>query len=136
MSDGIQIPVARKYARRGFTVIALLALSLVMARPICDVYRLQVSPSQSGPVAVMDHSHGEALHHEDSEPCCASIDDGTLTVLAATATPEATSLPPLPTATTSLLNWRATARSLAAANPPDRPPDSQPYYARSARILI
>ena len=136
MSDGIQIAVNRGNARRGIVVFALLALTLVLARPICDVYQLQGSQPHSGHLAAADRAHGDTSHHEDPEPCCASIDDGTVTVLAASAIPEPTSLPPLPAATTSLLNWRATAGSLAAPMPPDRPPDSQPYYARSARILI
>ncbi|MEO8144631.1 MAG: hypothetical protein ABI654_10485 [Betaproteobacteria bacterium] len=136
MSDGIKIAVSGGNAKRGFVVFALLALTLVMARPICDVYRLQGTPSQSGPVAAVGHAHGEASHHADSEPCCAAIDDGTLTVLAASAIPEPTSLSPVPAATTSLLNWRATTCSFAVAIPPDRPPDSLAYCARSARILI
>ena len=136
MSSGIQFLVTRRLAKRGFVVFALLALSLVLARPICDVYLLQGSPSQSGPVAPADHALGETSHHEDSEPCCASVEDGTLAVPATAVTPTGKSPAPLLMAAASLPGWRTAARSPGAAIPPDRPPTSQPYYARSARILI
>ena len=135
MSDGLQFPIARRYASRGFVVFALLALFLVMARPICDVYELQGSPSESGLVAA-DHAHGEASHHEDSKPCCASVEDGTLTVPSTTMSSAVKSSPSIPALTASLPQGRAAARLLSELIPPDRPPDPQPYYARSARILI
>jgi len=117
-------------------VLALLALSLVLARPICDVYQLQGSSSHSGTSVAANHAHGEASHHEDSEPCCASIEDGTLVVPAAVATPAVKSPASLLVATASLPGWLDATPFPAEAIPPHRPPDSQPYYARSARILI
>jgi hypothetical protein len=136
MNSAIQYPVTLKLARPGFVVFALLALSLVLARPVCDAYHLQGGPSQSGPVADAGHALGEALHHEDSAPCCASLEDGALAVPATVAIPAVKLPASLLAATASLPGWRAATLLLAAEIPPDRPPVSRPYYARSARILI
>ena len=121
--------------RRGFVLFALLALSVVMARPICDLHQFQGNSSQSGSVVATGHVLGEAPGHEGSEPCCGSVQDGTLAVLAAAVTPVVKSPVFLLVATVSLPGWRAAASSPAAAILAERSPASQPYHVRSARIL-
>lgn len=136
MNAGIQTPATGMRASRGLVVFALLALSLVLARPICDAHWLLGSRSHSGPFAAADHAQDGASHNEDAGPCCASIEDGTLAVPATTVIPAVKSPAPALVATASLTGWREAAPSLAAAIVPGRPPDPQSYYARSARILI
>jgi hypothetical protein len=113
MSIGLRFAPLRNLAPRAFLLLALLAVSAVLAAPICDALELP----------------GEV--HE--EQCCASLNDGTpVAPTAATSTCE----PPAFVAYVAWSpDWRAV-RWPAAAIPPDRPPLTRPYYTRSARILI
>ena len=118
-----------RLARGGFVVLALVALFVALARPLCDV-------PHSGPVIAAVEAGAEATPHGHSGTCCSSMHDGSL-VVTATAAAEAFKSPPGPVlAPASLPAWRAASVSLAARIPPDRPPALKPYYARSARILI
>jgi hypothetical protein len=125
----------RNISRRGFVVLALVALFVVLARPLCDAYHWHGAP-QSGPAIAAVHAIGEAPQHGHSELCCASMQDGTLvgsaTVVTAAFKSPAAAVP----AAVFLPGWRAAPFSLTAPLPPDRAPLLRPYYARSARILI
>ena len=139
MSDATQLPVTQRLVRRRFVVFALLALLVVLARPICDAYhvhQLPSSSSQTGPTFVSDHALGNGSHHEDSEPCCASVEDGNLAAPATALAPIVKSPVHLLVATASLPGGLSPGLSRNAAILPERPPHPQPYYARSARILI
>lgn len=114
MSKAIRLLLSLRIARRAFAVLALIAVATALAQPFCDVHQ------------------AEALHQED---CCASLTDGSVAVQAKMVVPVLKSPAVLPAATASLTGWR-TAQGPAVAIPPDRPPISRPYHARSARILI
>ena len=126
--------VTRKQARRGFFVLVLLALSIVLARPICEVYQHRDNPAKSGLVAA-GHSAGETWHQEDPEPCCASIEARSLAAPASAVAPAIKSPVTVPLASAWLM-WRTAAFSPPAPLPPNGLPFLQSYYARSARILI
>lgn len=135
MSLGRHIAPAGSAAKRGFVVLALLALSLVIARPICDAYAAGAGTAAPAQMLASDHAGNAEPHEDESAPCCSSLEDGALAASAA-AFPAAEKpgsfafLPPSP-----LEAWPATARRLAPV-PPDRPPLSLPYHARTARLLI
>ena len=122
-------------ARRLFLALALLALGVVLARPICDASHAKGAPFLEGGLAAAAHySDGQAAHHDDSDPCCVSVDDASL-VVGTTALVSDAKPPALPMAQASSA-WRSTPRSLDPAIPPDQPPMSRPYHARSSRLLI
>jgi hypothetical protein len=103
-----------RLAKGFFAALALLAVTLALASPVCDAFDLP----------------GD-IHQED---CCASLADETPVPPA--AAPSGLKPPvfaPLPAVWSP--QWRAVAWS-AAAIPPDRPPLTRPYHARSARLLI
>ena len=130
---GMRFLVTRKQARWGVFVLALLALSTALARPICEVYQHQDNPSKSGLVAA-GHSAGEISHHEHPEPCCASVEAQSLAAPASAVASAIKSPVTVPLASASLL-WRTATFSLPAPLPPNGPPVFPSYYARSARIL-
>lgn len=136
MSGEAYSAMNRTLARGGFVVLALIALFVALARPLCDAHRLQGDVSHPGPVIAAVEAMAEAALHGHSGTCCSSMHDGSLTV-PATAAAEAFKSPPGPVlAPASLPAWRVASVSLATRIPPDRPPGLKPYYARSARILI
>ena len=135
MNSRIQSAVARRLARRGVSVFAFLALSMGLARPICDAYLPHGSPAQSGTIAFAGHASSEPSRHADARLRCASVEDGRLVEQAAALTP-VKSPAPLPVAKASLPGSRTAALARAAAIPSDRPPVTHRYHARSARILI
>jgi hypothetical protein len=125
----------RKAGRRAFVALALLALSIVLARPICDAYEQPSAASQSAPLAVAQHDAGESAHHSDeSGPCCASVDEAAL-VASAIPVPTTDQSPLLiPTAPLALRPSVVSRR--AALHPPQPPPRTLSFHARSARILV
>ena len=135
MSSNPRFTMKRDIARRGFVVLALVALFVVLARPLCDAYHWQGLP-QSGPALAAVHAIGEAPPHGHSELCCASMQDGTLVVPANAVTAAFKSPAAAVPAAVFLPGWRAASFSLTAPLPPDRAPPLRRYYARSARILI
>jgi hypothetical protein len=106
-----------RLAKTLFLVLALLAVSAVLARPICDLDRLPGNVHQ---------------HHQ--EDCCASLKAGTPVVTPDAAAPSVKLPAFLPLTAAWLAEWYAVAWP-AVAVPPDRPPLSRPYHARSTRIL-
>lgn len=129
MSTANQFAWFRKTARRGFAVLALVALVLVLARPICDAF--------GGGLAALGHLAGteQQSNHDDSDPCCASIGDG-----APLAPASAIAIAQLPGAILIAAflagSWISAMRRRIALVPPDRPPLPRRYYARTARILV
>jgi hypothetical protein len=116
MSNTIGLVMSLRLTKGVFAALALLAVSVALASPICDRYELP----------------GNAPHHEDG---CASLKDGTPAVPPTAAAPSVKPPPFLPLATGWSTEWRAV-NWPAAAIPPARPPITRPYHARSARILI
>jgi hypothetical protein len=119
----------RLSASRAFFLLALLAVAVLLARPICDAYRSHPGTAEPA-VAVADHTVGG-----ESELCCEGLDE--VAVISAstgsadfeddsTAAAPFDAVPP----------WRPVYLAFSPPLPPDRPPISRPYYARSARILI
>ena len=114
MSIELRLRPWRALVKMVFVLLALLAVWAVLASPICDALG----------------AAGE-VHQED---CCASVDDGSpVPPAAATFAFEPSVFAPLPLP--RWREWRAVT-SPAVAIPPDHPPLTRPYHARSARILI
>jgi hypothetical protein len=113
MSNAIRFLLSLRLARGVFGLLALLAVSAALAQAFCDLQDVK------------------ALHHDD---CCASLEAGVLAVPSTAAIPTGTPAPVLAPAAWPL--WRPAALMLSAHIPPDRPPLTRPYHARSARILI
>lgn len=125
-----------KPAKRCFVLLALFALSLVLVRPVCDAYR--TTGAAAGPVQVVtaQHSADESTYHDDSDPCCDSIETAALVApsgVATVATKPSTVL-------FAAAPWNAdiffSLPQRRFTLPPDRPPILAMYYARTARILI
>lgn len=114
MSKAVHTVLSLTAARLAFAVLAFLAVATVLAQPFCDLHE------------------DEALHQED---CCASLADGTVAVPATAVVTGFKARAVLPPAAAWPAGWR-TAQGPEPAIPPDRPPISRPYHARSARILI
>lgn len=126
----------RKRPWRGVVALALLALSVVMARPICDAYALGTSASQPAPEAAAQHGAGGAAHHSgDSGTCCDAV-SGTELVVTAFAAPvgkEATSVVLVRSAFAAA--WPAVPGRRVVRHAPQAPPRTLAYHIRSARIL-
>jgi hypothetical protein len=124
-----------KAVRRGFVALALVALSLVLARPVCDAYEWLSAISQATPIAAIEHAAGESVpHSEKSSLCCVSVDDGAL-VASAIPVPTAPKASFLISAVQPTL-WPLAVAHRAAVDPPETSRRSLPYHARSARILV
>ena len=135
MTSGSRFTVTHRPARGVFILLALLALLVVLARPICDLSRFQDVASHDG--ALASYSGENPSHDDGSEPCCASVEDGSLAVPATAVTGDAkSSAATLPTEISNAA-WPAQVRWAAGQLiPPDHPPIWRSYHARSARILI
>ena len=122
--------------RHGFAVLAFLALSLVLVRPVCDA----AEPAHAAPgsahagSAFQDLGSGHSGHHESGH-WCVSIDEASPIPPAGMVTPPGKgSAEPLPAAKASLR--RAIAAPWHVAGHRSLPPPlSLPYHARTARIL-
>ena len=136
MSSQTGFLAARKPARTVFVLLAVIALFALLARPICDLSRFQDAASHDGVHPLAGYSAEDPSQHDGSEPCCASVEDGSLAVPATAGTVDAKSWPGMLPAISGSA-WAAKRRSvLGPTIPPDRPPISRLYHARSARILI
>jgi hypothetical protein len=117
-------------------MLALLALSLVIARPICEAYMVGAGSAEPAQLAASHHAGSD---HSDGGPelCCYSIADGTLVGSTATAPGTAKYGSAFVIVRTDLqLAWSAPLEDRITSVPPDRPPFSPPYHARTARLLI
>lgn len=126
----------KRRARHGFALLALLALSLVIARPICDAYSASGGTAQPVQVEASDHSGHDHSRDGEPGPCCSSIDDASLLSSAVTVPAAAQPSAFVLVAAGSLQPWSAVADRRIALEPPDRPPLSRSYQARTARLLI
>lgn len=115
MSTGTRFPLSQRLVRGLFAVLALLAVSVAVASPVCDSFHASADAPQP-------------------DTCCASLEDGAL-ALPPTAAPSAQPPAFVAVSAGSSVQWRALSWPDAAV-PPDRPPLTRPYHARSARILI
>jgi hypothetical protein len=121
--------------RRGFAVLAFLALSILLARPVCNA----MEPANAAPgfahagAAFQDLDTGHSDH--ESGLCCVSVDEASPLPTAGMAAPSGKgSAEPLPAAKASLR--RAIAAPWQVAGHRSLPPPlSLPYHARTARIL-
>lgn len=118
-----------KTTMSGFAVLALIALTLVLARPICDTF--------GGGLAALGHLAGseQSNHDDDFETCCASIGDET-PLASVSAIPFAQPAGAVLIAALPATPRFSAMRRRIALVPPDRPPRLRPYYARTARILV
>lgn len=122
--------------RRAFGVLAFLALSILLARPVCNA----MEPANAAPgfahagAAFQDLNTGHSDH--ESGLCCVSVGEASpLPPAAGMAVPSGKgSAEPLPAARASLR--RAIAAPWQVAGHRSLPPPlSLPYHARTARIL-
>ena len=107
---------SQRLAKNFFALLALLAVTVALASPICDAYE-----------------RAGDIHEPD---CCASLSLNERNPVPSAASPisfEPPVLGALP------MSWSTEWRAFNWPAPevlPDRPPLTRPYYARSARILI
>lgn len=116
-------------------MLALLALFVVLARPICDISHVQGPASHGHAPAVADNFGDGAANHGEPEPCCETVDDASLVGATAAFALDAKLASVAPLAQNGSARHLGR-RSPRAPIPPDRPPLSRPYHARSARLLI
>jgi len=116
--------------RYGFAVVALLALSALLVRPVCDAAE-PLSAAKGAPFETL----GAAQDHHGSETCCDALSaDGTLLAapaLSSVAPEHAGPAPAVPVA-----HRKRQALAHAAVDPPRLPSRSLRYHARTARILV
>lgn len=137
--DGLFRPLRRSTARRGLVALGLLALFVVLARPVCDVFEASDGRGSLGPVSVAAAATAESPAHHDhgSEPCCSSVQEGSVTVPSLAFATDGKPASVLITPPIAAKRWGDGADLLAAAAiPPDPPPVQRSYYARSSRLLI
>jgi hypothetical protein len=108
-------------------VLALVALGVVLLRPLCDA----LEPIQAAAAAP---SSIQQDHDAPGEPCCASIGEGSMapssSAIAFLFDGPQEALPAL----VPLFAPRV-ALPRASLDPPRRPPRAVPFHARTARIL-
>lgn len=116
--------------------LAVLALFLLLMRPLCDVWAAGHGHAEAGKVAqstAWQDDHGIDSH--DDGPCCASVEDGALAKLSEAG---AMAIGTHGEAAILAAAWISAAyggTSLPAARKPSgAPPRVLAYYARSARI--
>jgi hypothetical protein len=97
-----------------FAALAFFAVSAALAKSVCD-----------------PHPQGAVAH----EACCASLADGAAVVPDDTLAAFSKAHTGMPAPTAALAPWAQTQRRTVEL-PPERPPVSRPFFARSARILI
>lgn len=124
-SKGTGVDRLRRAARVAFVVLAVLALSLLPLRALCELELANAAQTTS------EHhtGHGDGK----SDLCCTSMDDGALvdsTVPGLSGGPSGAPLVALLASAPILSGLAVQPLRLAGA-----PPPSRSYYARSARIL-
>lgn len=127
--SGFRIP-AFAALRRGLAVLALLALSALLVRPVCDA----IEPLSAAKIAQFE-TLAAAQDHHDSGTCCDALStDGTL--LAAPALSSVAPEHASPVLAAAVLHHKRQAVEHAAVDPPRPPPRFLRYHARTARILV
>lgn len=121
-------------ARTAFGALAFLALLVVLTRPICDLAHSPGAALHDSGLGAESHFGAQVPSHDDSEPCCASVGEeslafGSIAFVPDVRSPSAVLAQYVPTGDVNRVSFRS-------PRPPDRPPVTRPYYARSARILI
>jgi hypothetical protein len=135
MSSVLHSLTSGKTVRRSFVAVALAALSLMLARPICDAYEQPSAAPRSMALAAVEHAAGESVpHSNESGPCCTSVDEATLTASKIPVPAAAKAILSIPTGPSA--RWPSVVSHRAAVDPPGPTPRSLPYHARSARILV
>lgn len=116
-------------------LLALAALSILLARPVCDVFGAVAVASSEGRIAAHEHASGDASHpSHDRDPCCDQLDPFAIPV-ASTPAAEGRAfavllIDGLRSHTPRAIAWRdVDARAI------EHRPRSRPYHARTARIL-
>ena len=134
MSRDRSFPLSKGVLKDAFVFLALSALLLVLARPVCDVLEWH-GAQDAGPSGLASYVADESGHHEGhTDPCCDSIEDGNLAVSASAAPP--VERPAIPAAAIVAPARPVAVLTHVAWLPPDTPPISRPYHVRSARLLI
>ena len=117
-----------------FAACALVAVSVLLVRPLCEFLELRGASPHAGSTLAIQPTD-PASHERDALPCCASVDDASLVVPTLSVMAETKSLSTIKPADLPLA-WRLAPRSFQAAIAPDLPPISRPYHSRTARILV
>ncbi|MDH4174438.1 MAG: hypothetical protein OEZ09_10980 [Betaproteobacteria bacterium] len=118
-------------------ILATAALFFLLLRPVCDVLAAGaiagVQEQDAHSVAHQDVRGGSALDHD--VPCCADVEDGTVSTLSESANVRVTSESKLAVAAPARTATHFVGASSAGArHPPGVLHTSTSYYARSARI--
>lgn len=133
MSRDRSFPLSKGVLKDAFVFLALSALLLVLARPVCDV--LEWHGEESGPSVLASYVADKSGDHEGhTDLCCDSIEDGNLAVSASAAPP--VERPAIPAAAIVAPAAPVAVHTYVAWLPPDTPPISRPYHVRTARLLI
>lgn len=121
---------------RGFAMLALVALAVVLARPVCEAVGFARALPGAAAAVVAEHAHGDAGHpSHDSDACCDTVMSDIMLVSTTGASGDdkpvgAVLIASTAAAFTLLPRGRPAATHLAGERP--RP---LPYHARTARIL-
>ena len=137
--DGLSRFLRRSTARRGLAALGLLALFVVLTRPICDVLEASSRHGSFGPVAVAAAATADSPVHHDhgSEPCCSSIQEGSVSVPSLSFATDGKPAPGVTPPPIAAKRWSDGPDLLAgAAISPNPPPVQRSYSARSSRLLI
>lgn len=118
-------PGAKANARRGFVMLALVALSLLLLRPLCEAFEARAGHSPAASAAATQA--GPAVCCSLSEPVFAASAEA----IAPLAKPIALGAAPALVARA----YRSAAPAVRIAAASAFPPRTPAYYVRSARIL-
>lgn len=119
-------PFSQPRSWQRLAVIALAAVAILVLRPICEA----AEPLERG--AAHSHAGWQQDQRGEPQPCCLSIEDGSV-IPAAVAVPGLVKLSPvLPLR--AFVQYGSPARAPATAHRP--PPRALSYHARSARLLL
>ena len=115
--------------RRSVAILAVLALSLLLLRPACDVLALQLPDSQAGSLSSLHHDSGTAAKADHA------FQVGSHEASLSTVAKAASSVPLAAAPMSAALVLPALVFLSRLTAPGAAPPPSRSYYIRSARIL-
>lgn len=115
--------------RRYVAIFAVLALSLLLLRPACDVLALQLTPAQGASATLLHHDAASGAEHRDL------LQVGSHWSSLATVASTVKNLLAGPAPFIMALSVAALSLFLHGAAPGAAPLPTRTYYARSARIL-